>query len=369
MSAATIGSRLRALREQRNLSQDEIARQFGFKDRQTLSAIETGERKVSAEELLRAAQIFGVPLEHFTDPFLLAGEGAFSWRQSGLIGKKLAGYEETAGRWIAAFRELGSQVGHDTPLLRPSLTLTEQSSYDEAAAAGERFAAQFRLGPVPAERLAQVMERDLHQLVLMVDPIEGVSGAACRLPNLDVVLINRREVPGRRHFDLGHELFHLLTWDLMPPEHVEDVTPAKRTRVEKLADIFASALLMPAKTVDKMADWTALDGEALIAKLNEAADALQVTASALRWRLVGMERLGKINARRIPDDRLRNNGRKSPAKETPPPLFSKAFVDVVARAIDQGRVTVRRVAYLLNIPMEELPALFESHGVEAPFEL
>jgi hypothetical protein len=39
-------------------------------------------------------------------------------------------------------------------------------------------------------------------LVLMVDPIDGVSGAACRLPELDVVLINRREVPGRRHFDL-----------------------------------------------------------------------------------------------------------------------------------------------------------------------
>lgn len=47
------------------------------------------------------------------------------------------------------------------------------------------------------------MERDLGILVLMVDAVPGVSGAACHLPELDAVLINRREVPGRRHYDLA----------------------------------------------------------------------------------------------------------------------------------------------------------------------
>ncbi len=51
-------------------------------------------------------------------------------------------------------------------------------------AAGERFAAQHDLGDVPARRLAQVMQADFAILVLMVDAIEGVSGAACRLPEL-----------------------------------------------------------------------------------------------------------------------------------------------------------------------------------------
>ena len=95
-------------------------------------------------------------------------------------------------------------------------------------AAGERFAADFELGDVPAARLAEVMEGKLGILVLMVDAIEGVSGAACRLPELDVVLINRKEVAGRRHFDLAHELFHILTWDAMPPEHVEEFVRAQQ---------------------------------------------------------------------------------------------------------------------------------------------
>ena len=228
---ATIGSRIKALRERRGQSQDELARLFGFKDRQTLSAIETGERKVSAEELLRAVQLFGVQLDYFTDPFLLAGEGHFSWRQTGARPAALADYEIDAGRLVAAFRALGPQVGRDAPLLRHSLGLNRQSRFDEAAAAGERFAREFKLGDVPAARLAEVMERELGIIVLMVDPIDGISGAACRLPELDVVLINRRETPGRRHFDLAHEAFHLLTWDAMPPEHVEEVTPKTRTRV------------------------------------------------------------------------------------------------------------------------------------------
>ena len=46
------------------------------------------------------------------------------------------------------------------------------------------------------------MERELGVVVLMLDAIEGVFGAACRLPEFDVVLINRRAIPRRRCFDL-----------------------------------------------------------------------------------------------------------------------------------------------------------------------
>ena len=99
------------------------------------------------------------------------------------------------------------------------------------------------------------MERELGVLVLMVDAIEGVSGAACRLPALDAVLINRREAPGRRHFDLAHELFHILTWDTMPPEHVEDASEHSKNRVEQLANSFASALLMPPAVLDRFGPW------------------------------------------------------------------------------------------------------------------
>src|ERR1700731_3070699 len=86
MTGSLIGTRIKALREERKLSQDDLARVFGFKDRQTVSAIETGERRVTAEELIMAVEKLGAPLDYFTDPFLLVGEGRFSWRRQGDVG-------------------------------------------------------------------------------------------------------------------------------------------------------------------------------------------------------------------------------------------------------------------------------------------
>ena len=66
---------------------------FGFKDRQTVSAIETGARRVTAEELVLAVEKLNTPLDYFTDPFRLAGEGRFSWRQTGVGAEQLGEYE------------------------------------------------------------------------------------------------------------------------------------------------------------------------------------------------------------------------------------------------------------------------------------
>jgi Zn-dependent peptidase ImmA (M78 family)/DNA-binding XRE family transcriptional regulator len=363
-----IGVRLKALREERGLSQEELARQLGFNDRQTLSAIETGERRVSAEELILAVQKLGVPLDYFTDPFMLVGEGRFSWRQTNVGPQRLSAYERSAGRWIAAFRVIAPKVGRETPLLRRSLGLTRQQRYEDAASAGERFAAEFDLGQVPANSLADVLERQFGVLVLMVDAFEGISGAACRLPELDAVLINRREIAGRRHFDLAHELFHILTWDAMPPDHVEDAAETSKNRVEQLANSFASAVLMPTTALERFGDWAGLTRNDLITKLNATADQLRVTASALKWRLVHVGHLSIAAAREIRDAALRNNGHEG-GEANPPPLFSKPFVDVISLGLKQGLLSARRSAALLDVPMDELSDLFRSHGVEAPDEL
>ena len=51
---------------------------LGFNDRQTMSAIETGSRRVTADELMNLAGKPNGPMEYFIDPFMLAGEGELS---------------------------------------------------------------------------------------------------------------------------------------------------------------------------------------------------------------------------------------------------------------------------------------------------
>lgn len=363
-----IGKRIRALREARQLSQDDLRRLFGFRDRQTVSAIETGIRRVSADELVLAVEKLGASLDYFTDPFLLVGEGRFSWRRDGADDSQLEAYEQKAGPWIAAYRTLAPQVGHNPPLLRRTLALAPDAPLEDAARAGERFADEFGLGDVPAARLAKVMERDFNILVLMVDAEPGISGAACRLPDLDTVLIARHELPGRRHFDLAHELFHILTWDTMPPGRSETVRETGGKRGERLANRFAAGLLMPSQSLERFGGWSGLSEGELISRLNVVADELRVSSSALRWRLVEQSEIDAATARALPEAALHRNGNET-VEDSPPPLFSRPFVEVIGLALERGCLSARRAIDLLGLTVDDLADLFVTHELSLPSTL
>lgn len=366
MSTQIIGPRLKALRDARGIDQEAVRAMLGVGSRQIVSQIETGERSIKAEELSRLIEGLEVDLDYFTDPYRLVGEAGFCWRQSGRTLADLKDYERTASSWIALYRHEAPRVGRPARLTRPKLPLTRQSSFEDAAQEGERVAETLGLmgdDTCPAAGLADAMEREWGILVLMVDAIDGVSGAACRLPDLDAVLVNRREVVGRRNFDLAHELFHLMTWEQMPPDYVEDPgAGVKRNRVEQLADNFASALLMPAKVIARFGSWK-MGADELVDRLNEVAEILQVTAQALKWRLKGLGQLSQAVVRELADDLLRNNGRQGDAGGTLPALFSRGFMEVLGAALEMGNLSVRRAARTLDMALDDLDALFVRHDV------
>ena len=361
MSSQLISKRIKALRIERNLTQGDLARILGFNDRQTISAIETGSRRVTADELMNLAEKLSVPMEYFIDPFMLAGEGQFSWRHTYMKSTQLQTYERDASRLIATFRTLAPQVQHKLPLFRFELPLHRNSSYEEAAIAGERFAEYFKLGEVPAKRLMQIMENKLGVLILLVDLGKFVSGVVCRLPELDSVLINRHEVSGRRNFTLAHELFHILTWNMLPPN-------VRNKRVEQLSDNFAGAMLMPEASLARFGNWSELAGQSLIRRLNEVANEMHVTAIALKWRLASLGKISFKIAQELPDEALRNNGRRRSLND-PAPLFSKRFLEVIALALEMGIISLRRIATTLELSIDDLENAFAEHDIVNPSPL
>jgi Zn-dependent peptidase ImmA (M78 family) len=138
--------------------------------------------------------------------------------------------------------------------------------------------------------------------------------------------------------------------------------------VEQLANSFASALLMPVSALDRFGEWSGMAANELVAKLNAVADELQVTSSALKWRLVSAGRLANGEARAVRDAALRNNGRAR--TEAPPPaLFSRSFAEVIAKGLDEGQLSVRRAAALLDIRVDDLPDWLRQHGLELSSDL
>ena len=94
-----------------------------------------------------------------------------------------------------------------------------------------------------------------------------------------------------------------------------------------------------------------------------------MTATALKWRLVAAGPIDRAAAKGVSDAALRHNGRPARAREPLPPLFSRPFVEIIALAIEQGRVAARRAADLLDMTLEDLVELCVTHGVQAPFDL
>lgn len=60
-----LATRLKEAREYLELSQDEVARALGV-PRSAISLIETGQRKVDAVELRKMAELYQLPIAHFT---------------------------------------------------------------------------------------------------------------------------------------------------------------------------------------------------------------------------------------------------------------------------------------------------------------
>lgn len=358
--------RLRYLRIKDNMKQEDLAKAFGFKSHQIVSNIENGERKISAAEIIRACEIFSVDMNFFTNPYLLVGEGDFSWRQSGNNQGALVSFQEKAGELIGAYRVLKSQLNDTPQIIMPEIRLTKKARMSEAVRAGEAIAEQLGLGEMPGNALVEAAEEKLGAIVLQVDPENGISGAACRLQELNAVIINRNEPVGRRTFNLAHEIFHLLTWEAMPPEMIDDVDGPK-SHVEKLADAFASGLLVPSKTIEMYAEYIDFGKQGFVDRLNSLATEMRVSSIMLGYRLISTGHASRDLFEEYREAKFFSYNGDMVDRNDIPPLYSKKFLSVLSRGIHKGLISQLRVVKLLDMSLEDVKELYGKHKLESPF--
>jgi len=266
-----IGKRVSYARKQLGLNQEELSKSLGFKDRQILSNIENGNRGVSVEELIKIMKITGKNLEFFTDSFSVAGEAEFSFRANA-DEPTLNEFQEKAEKILGTYKRLSELNNDNFSYLSKKLRITEKSSFEDALNAGEMVSEELCLGDIPSKNLRNKIEDVLNILLLYLDIPQDISGAACRLQNFDSILINRNETLGRINFDISHELFHILTWENMRPNRIDEKT---NSRCEQLANKFASAFLMPEKSLK--IEWERRNRLEINKRLNATATFFNVT--------------------------------------------------------------------------------------------
>lgn len=369
ISQKLIGYRVKAAREAKGWTQQQLTQGMGLNDRQTVSDIENGKRSLKPDELLMLSDLLERDLEFFIDPFAVAGEAQFSWRTAPEVPEdSLDGFELKAGQWIGLLRWLRKQQGSQSSVLKHALRLSSQSSFEDAQHSAESLVVELNLGVIPAEGLIKKIEKELDIPVLfvdMVDTAEGnsISAATCHLEEMGVILINRNENEARRFFDLAHELFHALTWDAMRPEHRESNSLSERhkgKRIEQLANSFVAALLMPSATLNKLIE---PDRQGDILHLCEVAALLRVTPVTLAWRLFNLNLISDDTRHSLSQEKQRSS------VLGPPKRFSPTFVKLLHDALENGRLSARKAAKAMGLGLGGLTELFAQYDLTAPFEL
>src|SRR4051812_9835786 len=109
-----VGERIRLAREAKKWTQEQLATAMEIPDRQTISTIESGERKVAADEMVRFIAVLGRPLEFFTDAHLVVEENAFSYRAR-RTEADIATFERKSKKLIETNRRLRTLLGETPP--------------------------------------------------------------------------------------------------------------------------------------------------------------------------------------------------------------------------------------------------------------
>jgi hypothetical protein len=89
----------------------------------------------------------------------------------------------------------------------------------------------------------------------------------------------------------------------------------------------------------------------------------------VKWRLLCLELLKKADLSDIEDQHLVLSSANQVGYREAPAAYSRRFMEKMGWAVDRGELSVRRLASLLDVTIEDLAELFNSHGLIPPFEL
>jgi Zn-dependent peptidase ImmA (M78 family)/transcriptional regulator with XRE-family HTH domain len=348
-----IGRTIRELRRQQKLTQQELADRLGVNHAQVISSIEKGERALKATELIKLAELLSV-----SPSALLAGSlppaVQVAWRTIGsedVRSREEARFLNRCRRY--AFVEQINGVPHGRIPLAFELD-TRRSSFEEVGVWANATRSVLAMGSIPALVLREVLENRWGVKILF-DHLEGGSAATARADFGDAILINASEVPWRRRYSLAHELFHLLTW-----ERTRDVLLQRggetKGRVEQLADVFASCVLLPEETVRHR--FVPLgEGPRMWFSFFVMARELGVSTEALLWRLANLELIpSEIPQRYKTESRLsvldKSLGR---AREPEEPKLPARYVHMAFRAYLEGKISIGKLAELMETTVGLLP--------------
>jgi len=365
---------LKIERESLDLTLKDVSKKLGFNNYQTLSSIEAGEREVKAWELAKLAKIYGRDIDYYLNFDSPQKKVRILWRspetspQKTLIERQFISICERYQNLLKILDEsiisaTGSKLNIDKH------ELLTQDAFKGVENLASRYISILKLGYRPARSLAKILEEEMGIKIIFLPMDSDISGGSTVDKEFGMaVLINSNDAPWRRNFDLAHEFFHLITWEDFTPEEIYQDDIGGKNRVEQLANVFASSLLIPEQEIRDEFKERADKNSISYLNLVDIARDFEVSIEALLWRLVNLSFLRKENiqeelekgAIKDIDKKLRNTA----WAEIEKPHLSTKYISLAIKAFYLGKISKGKLAEYVGENYSAIPSFLNKYGYD-----
>jgi Zn-dependent peptidase ImmA (M78 family)/transcriptional regulator with XRE-family HTH domain len=365
MADKALAARLKSARESVGLSLTEASRRLGFPNYQTLSKIEEGERIVKAAELSTFARAYYSSVNQLLGIQEARPPAIFLWRSEGKNEERLEAESRISKHcthYVSIEKTLGLPQSAGFPrLVKGREMIRTDGDVDDVASKACNL---LNLGKRPACSLAKVLEQEYGVKLLYLPLSDAGSAASIVHPDWGAVItINSDEAPWRRAYDLGHELFHLLTWEVVMPEEKENAS--LHGDLEKKANRFASTLLLPDSEIQsELHKLLSRSHSISFSDLVDLAREFGVSTKALLYRMANLrfftwERADEL-AKNEELSALDKKRRRADWGQQP---RSERFDFLAVQCLRKGLISRGKFAEMVEIDRSDIDSFIEGYGL------
>jgi len=351
-----IGDKLRFARRAMGYTQDKVDAETGIRP-SSLSEFENDKREPRFSQLSKLAELYRRPVEFFLSEETLV-ENVMLWRDA-------PDTEEQRKEAEAEFRQLCEQY-HSLELLHGQAKIVtwprpdvEQSAFTfrDAGYLADDFDRKYLLGDIPSASLRQVLEEKFRVKIFHLD-FTGSAVSTWSQTWGPAILLNAKSKLWRRNVDLAHELFHLLSWSIF-----RDNRSSTDEHEEKLANAFASRLLLPTDTVKARIEQSADSGGKIsLEMLDEIAREFGVSLDALLWRLIYLYNIRAEEVQKYVEQAKRIRPIRPPRQTDEPDRLPERYCSLAIRALNEGKLSLIQFAKYMGLSYKKAQEYLMDEG-------
>lgn len=349
----SLAERLKYGRERANLTGEKVQEKTGI-GASSLSEFENGKREPKLSQLQNLATLYHRSISFFLEEGPIPREVVL-WRE------RPDNAEDIEARFLRLckqYKNLEEWCGERTESYLPEVSIpADEFNYPQAVELAGQARRNMELGDHPANELLCVLE-EVHGIKVFHNDFNPTGPAASAKSQSFgmAILLNRANVRWRRNYDLAHELFHLLTWDVFHNSGEESSAKASEHE-ENLANKFAAHLLMPDESVKSSLMRRARNGRIRYEALYDVAREFDVSIASLLWRMHWLknrtpEEAEKTRCEIVEAERLEKSLPDRNPGDNPPDLPER-YCSLAVQALRQGEISIGRFAEYLGISRQK----------------